>query len=176
MPSITLSNLSWSTPDGRAVLSGLDLSFTTERSGLVGRNGTGKTTLLKLVAGELTPHTGRIARSGTLGVLRQSVQPPAGATAADLFGVANALAVLDRAARGAATLDELAEADWTLEERLAAALARVGANASGRLLHLEAAPTGWKLGALRNLAVQVATGEGVTRARCMGVAWALHGR
>ncbi len=126
MPSITLSNLSWSTPDGRVVLSGLDLSITTERSGLVGRNGTGKTTLLKLAAGELTPHTGRIARSGTLGVLRQSVQPPAGATAADLFGVADALAVLDRAARGAATLDELAEADWTLEERLAAALARVG--------------------------------------------------
>ena len=41
--SITLSNLSWSTPDGRPVLSNLDLSFGSERSGLVGRNGVGKT-------------------------------------------------------------------------------------------------------------------------------------
>ena len=126
MPAITCSNLSWSTPDGRAVLSNLDLSFTSERSGLVGRNGTGKTTLLKLVAGELSPQSGSVAVSGTLGVLRQSVQPPPDATAADLFGVSGALAILDRAARGEATLDELAEADWTLGERIEAALARVG--------------------------------------------------
>ena len=45
--SITLSDLSWSTPDGRPVLSNLDLSFGSERSGLVGRNGVGKSTLLQ---------------------------------------------------------------------------------------------------------------------------------
>jgi ATPase subunit of ABC transporter with duplicated ATPase domains len=126
MPAITLSNLSWSTPDGRAVLSGLDLAFAAERSGLVGRNGTGKTTLLRLVTGELTPQSGRVTVAGTLGVLRQSVRPSAAATAADLFGVADALAILRRAARGDATVAELADADWTLEARIETALARTG--------------------------------------------------
>jgi len=41
--SITLSDLTWTAPDGRTVLSDLTLSFGPERAGLVGRNGTGKT-------------------------------------------------------------------------------------------------------------------------------------
>src|SRR5215217_3423764 len=48
--SITVSRLAWSTPDGRPVLSNLDLSFGSGRTGLVGRNGVGKNTLLKLIA------------------------------------------------------------------------------------------------------------------------------
>src|SRR5690606_17851482 len=49
-----------------------------------------------------------------------------GETIADLFGVRAVLSVLVRADRGSATPDELADADWTLEPRLAAALARAG--------------------------------------------------
>ena len=51
--TITLSRLSWSLPDGRPLLSDIDLSFGTERTGLVGRNGVGKTTLIRLIAGDL---------------------------------------------------------------------------------------------------------------------------
>ncbi|MGB3447347.1 MAG: ATP-binding cassette domain-containing protein, partial [Xanthobacteraceae bacterium] len=68
--SITLSKCSWSTPDGRALLSDLEQTFGPERAGLVGRNGIGKTTLLKLISGELRPHTGSITVDGTLGILR----------------------------------------------------------------------------------------------------------
>ncbi|NLS00249.1 ABC-F family ATP-binding cassette domain-containing protein [Rhizobium sp. P38BS-XIX] len=124
--SIVLSNLSWSTPDGRPLLSNLDLSFGAERTGLVGRNGVGKTTLIKLVSGELQPQSGSISFSGRLGILRQSVQVEADETVADLFGASEALAVLKRAEAGEATNDELAAADWTLEARIAAALDRVG--------------------------------------------------
>ncbi|WP_134499927.1 ABC-F family ATP-binding cassette domain-containing protein [Microvirga pakistanensis] len=124
--SIILSKLSWSTPDGRALLSDLDLAFGLERAGLVGRNGVGKTTLLKLISGELRPHSGTVAVNGTLGILRQAVQVDPGETVADLFGIAEALALLRRAESGAATAEELADADWTLEARVAAALARVG--------------------------------------------------
>ncbi len=124
--SITLSNLSWASPEGRGLFAGLDLSFGAERAGLVGRNGVGKSTLLKLITGELTPQTGTVAVSGRLGVLRQDVQAAGDDCVADLFGVSGALAVLRRAEAGAASADDLADADWTLEARMAAALARVG--------------------------------------------------
>ncbi len=124
--SIVLSGLSWSTPDGRPLLSNLDLSFGGERTGLVGRNGVGKTTLIKLIAGELPPLSGRISFNGRLGILRQSVQVRADETVADLFGATEALAVLKRAEAGEATSEELASADWTLEARIASALDRVG--------------------------------------------------
>jgi ATPase subunit of ABC transporter with duplicated ATPase domains len=126
MPSITLSGLTATTPDGRALFSNLDLSFDAGRTGLVGRNGTGKTTLLRIIAGTLAPHAGSASVRGTLGVLRQTVQVSPGETLADLMGVADALDLLRRAEEGRATVEELASADWTLEARMASALGRVG--------------------------------------------------
>lgn len=123
---ISLSNLSWSTPEGRTLFSGLDLVFGPERAGLVGRNGVGKTTLLSLIAGRLAPHAGEVSVQGRVGLLRQTVQFPGTETIADLFGVADALDVLDRAQSGTASVAELADADWTLEARLADALKDVG--------------------------------------------------
>ena len=122
MPSVTLSRLTYTGPDGQPLFSNLDLTFGTGRTGLVGRNGVGKTTLLRLITGELTPGSGTINLIGRVGVLRQSVQPGPDETIADLFGVRAGLALLERAMAGAADADELAEADWTLEARLAEAL------------------------------------------------------
>jgi len=123
---ITLSGLSYRTPDSRGLFDNLDLAFGAERTGLVGRNGVGKTTLLKLIAGELTPSEGAVARAGAIGVLSQSLQPPPGAAIADLLGVGADLARLARIAAGEGDGDDLAEADWTLEARLDQALAQVG--------------------------------------------------
>jgi ATPase subunit of ABC transporter with duplicated ATPase domains len=127
--SIVLSRVALSTPDGRTLLSDIDLSFAPERTGLVGRNGVGKTTLMRLIAGELAPQSGTIAVGGTLGVVRQSVLIKPNETIADLFGVTDALALLRRAEAGEATADELADADWTIEDRIVAALARVDLDA-----------------------------------------------
>lgn len=127
MPSIvTLSNLAYAAPDGRRLFDHLDLSFAGERTGVVGRNGAGKTTLVRLILGELAPAAGSISVAGRLGVLRQAVQPPPGATAADLMGVSGEFARLRRLAEGEGSEEDLALADWTLEARLEAALADVG--------------------------------------------------
>nr|WP_166945095.1 ABC-F family ATP-binding cassette domain-containing protein [Sphingopyxis panaciterrae] len=126
MPSITISHLSWSTPDGHAVLSDLDLQLQPERTGIVGRNGVGKSTLLRLLTGELAPSAGHIAIDGSIAMLRQTVQVDAGERVADLFGARAALALLRKAEAGAASADEIAEADWTLDARIDEALAKVG--------------------------------------------------
>ena len=129
MSSIVVSKLAWALPDGRPLFSDLDVVFGAERAGLVGRNGVGKTTLLKIVAGELAPRSGSVSVDGRIAVLRQSVQIGPDETVADLFGVRDALALLARAERGEANADDLTRADWTLDARLEAALARLGLSA-----------------------------------------------
>ncbi len=130
MPAITTIDLGWSTPDGHPVFSGINLSFNAERVGIVGRNGVGKTSLLKLLSGEREPGVGRIIAQGSVATLRQIVQLRPDETIAELFGVAAALATLRRAETGDAGIDELAGADWTLESRIAAALTSVGLDAT----------------------------------------------
>jgi ATPase subunit of ABC transporter with duplicated ATPase domains len=137
MPSITLSRLSAATPEGRPILSDINISFGPERAGLVGRNGVGKTTLLKLVSSEIRPVSGQIQVSGTIGFMKQMVQIGEHETVADLFGATDALAMLSRAEAGEAGVDELAETDWTIDERLAGALARVGLDALPETLLME---------------------------------------
>lgn len=61
-------------PDGRALFA--DVSFRVgegAKVALVGPNGAGKTTLLRMIAGDLPVPTGTIARTGTVGVMRQFV-------------------------------------------------------------------------------------------------------
>lgn len=127
--SISFSRLSWATPDGRFLLRDLTLSIGPERTGLVGRNGIGKTTLLKLIAGELSPHSGSIAVTGSVGILHQTVQADPAETIASLFGVTDALRLLRRAENGQASAEELANADWTLEARMASVLDDAGLEA-----------------------------------------------
>jgi len=122
---IALHDLAWSTPDGRPLFSDITLQFGAERTGLVGRNGVGKTTLLRLIAGTLEPRQGKITTCGTIAILRQTVMVDAEETIADLFGIADALARLQRAASGQATAEDMAVADWSLEARLADALAQM---------------------------------------------------
>lgn len=128
--SLAISRLSYTGPDGRSLFSDLTLAFGPGRTGLVGRNGVGKTTLLRLITGELVPSGGTISVAGRLGVLRQQVQPGRLDTIADLFGVRSGLALLEKALAGTAHADELAEADWTLEARLAEALERLSLDVS----------------------------------------------
>ncbi|TAJ69525.1 MAG: ABC-F family ATP-binding cassette domain-containing protein [Phenylobacterium sp.] len=123
---VTLDSLSYSTPDGRSLFENLTLTFGAERTGLVGRNGVGKSTLARLILGELQPSAGAITVRGRVGVLRQALVPPRGASVADLMGVAEPLARLARIEAGAGSEDDFADADWTLEARLAVALADVG--------------------------------------------------
>lgn len=125
-PSVSLSGLCWSTHDDAPLLSGLNLNFGPERTGIVGRNGIGKSTLLRLISGDLHPTSGQLRVTGSIAMMRQEAMEQPDNIIADLFGVRHALDLLDRAEAGLADVDELADADWTLPARIEGALLRCG--------------------------------------------------
>jgi ATPase subunit of ABC transporter with duplicated ATPase domains len=127
MPAlVTLDRLAAQTPDGRTLFENLTLTFGPELTGLVGRNGVGKTTLLQLIAGERAPSAGALTVQGRVGLLRQTVQPLPGARVEDVLDLGEPLARLRRIAEGQGTGEDLDAADWGLQSRLEAALAEVG--------------------------------------------------
>src|SRR5687767_2910449 len=71
---VDVAGVRYELPDGRVLLD--DVSFRVgegAKVALVGANGDGKTTLLRIITGDLTPHAGAVTRSGGLGVMRQMV-------------------------------------------------------------------------------------------------------
>jgi ATPase subunit of ABC transporter with duplicated ATPase domains len=74
MGAIQVSHLGWRLPGGRELLK--DVSFSVgdgERAALVGANGVGKSTLLRLIAREVAPASGTLTVDGRVGVMRQLV-------------------------------------------------------------------------------------------------------
>ncbi|SDX66695.1 ABC-F family ATP-binding cassette domain-containing protein [Litoreibacter albidus] len=126
MSFVTLAGVSWHTSDHSLLFDDLSLTFGDRRTGLVGRNGTGKSTLLRLVAGEITPVAGRVVAPPSTVLMRQDATDDGQITIADLFDAAAPLEVLRRASAGLASLDELDAADWTLEARINSALTALG--------------------------------------------------
>ncbi|MCW1400879.1 ATP-binding cassette domain-containing protein [Novosphingobium sp. MW5] len=126
MPAyLTLDRLTLATPGGRPLFSDLSLTIGKEVVGLVGRNGCGKSSLLRAILGEQALQSGAITICGTVGVLRQLVAPGEG-TVADALGIASSLARLDRIEAGSGSEADFAEADWELPQRLNDAFAAAG--------------------------------------------------
>nr|WP_248286889.1 ATP-binding cassette domain-containing protein [Brevundimonas pishanensis] len=112
--------------DGTRLFEPANLTFGAERIGLVGRNGCGKTSLLRAINGENLVHEGSVTVSGTVWTLPQIGQPAPDETVAHALGVASQIAVVDRVLKGMATEADFETADWSLEERVERALAKVG--------------------------------------------------
>jgi ATPase subunit of ABC transporter with duplicated ATPase domains len=125
---VTLSGVTFAWPDGTPVVSGLDLLVPPGRSALVGVNGTGKSTVLRLVAGELAPTRGHVTVGGRVGYLPQDLTLDAERSAVDFLGIGARLAALGRIEAGSvepADYDLVGD-DWDVEERAVASLARLG--------------------------------------------------
>ena len=74
MPHLEVNGVSYSLPDGRPLLN--DVSFRVgdaAKVALIGPNGTGKTTLLRIIAGELDPLEGSVGGSGRVAVMSQFI-------------------------------------------------------------------------------------------------------
>ncbi|MFH8988196.1 ABC-F family ATP-binding cassette domain-containing protein [Streptomyces sp. NPDC017940] len=126
--SITCTALSFSWPDGTAVLDGFQAAFGPGRTGLIGRNGSGKSTLLRLIAGELTPGDGTVRTAGDVGYLPQDITLDTTLRVDEVLGIAGRRAALHAIEAGDASEEHFAAVgdDWDVEERATATLAQLG--------------------------------------------------
>lgn len=125
---LTLQDVSYVLPDGRALFSGLTQAFDQQPTGLVGRNGAGKTILARILAGQLTPTRGHRLCSGLVHYLAQQIAHPEGHTVADLMAARQPLDALARIERGSTRtedFDTLAD-QWDIRQQVQAQLERSG--------------------------------------------------
>ncbi|MBZ9781492.1 ATP-binding cassette domain-containing protein [Pseudomonas sp. REP124] len=125
---LTLDSVSFSLPDGRVVFSDLCFEFDQQATGLVGRNGVGKSVLARLLCGQLEPTSGRCLRGGSIHYLAQQVQHPATLSVAGLAGIEPALQALQRIEAGSvepADFDTVGDR-WDIRRRLQAELLAQG--------------------------------------------------
>ena len=125
MGHVVVSRLAYSHPGGDRLFS--DVSFRLspgDHAGLVGANGVGKTTLLRILAGELSPDEGEVSLGGVVGYMAQDV----GAVddARTVRGLLLSLAPLALRRAGQSVLDcevQLAAGDDAAGMRLGTAIA-----------------------------------------------------
>jgi ATPase subunit of ABC transporter with duplicated ATPase domains len=71
---VDVNTVTFSLPDGRPLLHDVSLRVGEgAKVALIGPNGTGKTTLTRIIAGDLVAHKGAVTRTGGLGTMRQFV-------------------------------------------------------------------------------------------------------
>ena len=122
------SGLTFRLPDGTLLFDGISFTFSSGRTGLIGRNGSGKSTLLRMLAGQLAPTSGAVSRPDHVVLLEQGVHFRKYGTVAEALGVDDIVAAYDRVMDGEGSPDDLALLDghWDVHGRVEEALARIG--------------------------------------------------
>ncbi|HET8589153.1 MAG TPA: ATP-binding cassette domain-containing protein [Nakamurella sp.] len=108
MGHLDIAGIAYTLADGRPLLA--DVTFRVAAgsvTALIGPNGTGKSTLLRIAAGELTPDAGTAVHSGGLAVMNQFIGSQSGGVAGDQATVRDLLLSVspDPVRRAAAALD-----------------------------------------------------------------------
>src|SRR5690242_13204777 len=108
---VRLSGLSFSYADSVSILSDVTLTFAPGWTGVVGANGNGKTTLLRLISGDLEPGSGHMhldPQSATIRVCAQTVET----MTPEIASFAQALDGLARRIHGELHLDPAMLSRW----------------------------------------------------------------
>lgn len=117
---IIIHQLSYLLSSGKSIFSSLDLVINKRKVGLIGENGIGKSTLLKIIAGELKPLIGTVETQGKVAYLSQCFQEDSKITVATFLGVQAKLHALEQILQG--DLDEsnftILNDDWSIKDRI----------------------------------------------------------
>lgn len=127
-PYLVIHQLTCRFADGETLFGPLNLSLDRRHCALVGRNGVGKSRLLRLLAGREPPADGHIETRGLVAWVQQQSAVEPGVTLAQWLGYGEVFAALERVARGAMLAEDVErlEGRWDLAERLQAAFAEAG--------------------------------------------------
>ncbi|CAI1813866.1 MULTISPECIES: ABC-F family ATP-binding cassette domain-containing protein [Serratia] len=127
-PYFVLHQLTCQFADGETLFGPLDLAFDRQRCGLVGRNGVGKTQLLRLIAGLDRPGNGHVESHAALAYVAQQPEIAADTTLAQLLGYGEVFAALARLEQGQPLADDIdrLEGRWDLNDRLQNAFVAAG--------------------------------------------------
>ena len=125
---ITLDHISYAHPSQPPLFVDLSAVFSAPLTGLIGDNGCGKTTLMKLILGDLTPESGSLAAPERMAYLPQDLGLDREQTLAELCGISEILRALQAVEFGeySPELYDTIGDNWDVEERTLAALATYG--------------------------------------------------
>ena len=126
--NLSLHHISYSLPNGRALFRDLTLSFGPGKTGLIGRNGTGKSSLLKLLIGESEPTSGSVERLGQIAYCPQNHDDLMDLSVATILGVEEKRQALARIMNGSTEIEdyEILGEDWQIHDRIAQELSQFG--------------------------------------------------
>jgi ATPase subunit of ABC transporter with duplicated ATPase domains len=122
---ITLQNISYIHSDREWLFDNVNLSIRSkEKAALTGNNGVGKSTLLKIIAGEISPSAGTVTVSSKPCYVPQIVGQFDHLTVSQALGIADKLNALSAILSGNMTETNwsILNDDWTIEERCKEAL------------------------------------------------------
>jgi len=126
-PSFILHQVTCQFSTGDVLFGPLSFSLEPALCGLVGRNGSGKSRLLQLLANIDQPSQGHIERFSQVAYVAQHHELPSHCTLADLLGLSDRFDALARVAKGEMLPDDadLLEGNWDLAERLSSGFAEL---------------------------------------------------
>ncbi|WP_298490341.1 ATP-binding cassette domain-containing protein, partial [uncultured Rothia sp.] len=125
---VSIAHLHFAHPSQPPLFADLSTVFSAPLTGLMGDNGCGKTTLMRLILGDLTPDSGSLAAPEHMAYLPQDMGLNRNQTLAELCGIAEILRALQAVESGeySPELYETIGDNWDVEERTLAALATYG--------------------------------------------------
>jgi ATPase subunit of ABC transporter with duplicated ATPase domains len=125
---IIIQNLFYKTQDNKNIFEDLTISLGFGKTAIIGKNGCGKTTLVKLIAGEFLPTSGSIRLNGTVAICPQDFSIFNYNTIADVFGATEKLEALERIASGSINSNDftILNDDWGIQNRIQEQLKECG--------------------------------------------------
>ena len=127
MMQLSFSGVSYVHPDGENLFSNISFSLSKKITALVGNNGSGKSTMFKLINNELEPSSGSIIKPGDIYVLPQNLDIYSEFMLKEILGVDKKLTALQKITDGNSTIKdyEILDNDWTLENDLKKILEKI---------------------------------------------------